>query len=100
MIVYVQPIRTRRGWNPTVSVETPTEYRIEPASRDGKLFALVRRWYTDRVTSVPATAHPRYANGADGQPRLIGFDELMCQHRGDFADCIATAELTRLGIGD
>lgn len=100
MIKNVQPTQSRRrGWHPEPSREVPVSYRIEPArgSADG---ALIRKWHSDRVTCVPAEAHPRYVTIATGQMRLVGFDELMCRHSGDFADCIASAEVTRLGIED
>jgi hypothetical protein len=100
MIIYVQPTqRRRRGWHPSPSPDVPASYRVE-ATRGSTDSSLIRRWYTDDVTRVPWNAHPRYVIGRDGQHRLIGFDELMCQHSGDFADCMSNAELTRLGIDD
>ncbi len=100
MIKYVQqPQRRRRGWHPEPAREVPVSYRVESA-RGGTDSILIRRWHSDSVTCVPAKAHPRYTVGRDGQHLLIGFDELMCKHGGDFADCIANAELTRLGIED
>ncbi len=52
---------------------------------------LVRRWHTQQPGLVPARAHARYATTRDGRSRLLGFEELMCQHSGDFDKCIANA---------
>ena len=83
-------LRRQRRREPAVIA---VEYRVITV-RGSTDRQLIRRWLTDDVTRVPRGAHARYSTTDDGRWYIVGFDEHLCQHGGDFAECIEQAENT------